>query len=88
MYLGHNKLINDKRNFEEKVDCIGSTLNNWQQRELTLFSRVLIIKNTFALSKITLPARVMCIPYDITKGLPLCCISSYGEQKIIKCNVY
>ena len=45
VYLGHNKLINVKKNFVEKVESIENILSKWQQRELTLFGRVQIIKN-------------------------------------------
>ena len=61
-------MINVKNNFEEKLESIENTLSKWQQRELTLFGRVQIIK-TFALSKITLPATVLCIPSEITKRI-------------------
>ena len=64
VYLGHNKLINVQKNFGEKVENIENTLSKWQQRDLTLFGRVQIIK-TFALSKITLPATVLCVPSEI-----------------------
>ena len=70
VYLGHNKLINVKKNFEEKVESIENTLSKWQQRELTLFGRVQIIKTlNFALSKITLPATVLCVPSEIIKRI-------------------
>ena len=68
VYLGHNKQINDKKNFEEKVDCIEIILKKWEKRELTLFGRVLVLK-TFALSKLILPATTMCIPLKIMKRI-------------------
>ena len=43
--LGHNKQINDKKNFEEKVDSIEIILKKWEKRELTLFGRGPSVEN-------------------------------------------
>ena len=68
IYLGHNKQLNDRKNFEEKVDSIEVILKKWEKRDLTLFGRVLVLK-TFALSKLILPATTMCIPINIIKRI-------------------
>ena len=66
VYLGHNKQINDLKNFEEKINSIEAILKRWEKRELSLFGRVLILK-TFALSKLVLPASLVCVPLHIVK---------------------
>ena len=66
IYLGYNRQLNDIKNWYEKLDDIELTLKIWQNRDLSLFGRVQILK-TFALSKLVLPASTICIPKDIVK---------------------
>ena len=63
IYLGHDKQINDKKIFEDKVDSIEVILKKLEKRDLTLFGRVLVLKNC-ALSKLIglLPVTTVCIP--------------------------
>ena len=66
IYLGYNRQLNDIRNWYEKLDDIEIILKKWQNRDLSLFGRVQILK-TFALSKLILPASTICIPKNIIK---------------------
>ena len=66
VYLGHNKKLNDIKNFEEKMNNIEFILKRWEKRELSLFGRVLILK-IFALSKLVLPASTVCVPLHLIK---------------------
>ena len=66
IYLGHNKQLNDRKNFTEKIDQIEETLKNWEKRELSLIGRVQVIK-TFALSKLVFPASLLHTPEHIIK---------------------
>ena len=68
IYLGHNKQLNERRNFSEKVDQIEEALKNWEKRDLSLIGRVQVIK-TFAISKLVFPASLMCTPEHIIKRL-------------------
>ena len=54
--------------FFEKVDQIEEALKKWEKRELSLIGRVQVIK-TFAISKLVLPASLMCTPEHIIKRL-------------------
>ena len=81
VYLGHNKQISDLKNFEEKVNSIEAILKRWEKRELSLFGRVLILK-TFALSKLVLPASLVCVPLHIVKRVDTLFYKFYGSQKI------
>ena len=58
--------MNDSRNWYEKLDDIEVILKKWQNRDLSLFGRVQILK-TFALSKLILPASTTSIPKDLVK---------------------
>ena len=55
IYLGYNRQLNDIKNWYE-ID-IELTLKKWQNRDLSLFGRVQILK-TFALSKLVLPPQL------------------------------
>ena len=66
IYLGHNKQLNERKNFTEKIDQIEETLKNWEKRELSLIGRVQVIK-TFALSKLVFPATLLHTPEHIIK---------------------
>ena len=80
VYLDHNKQINDLKNFEEKVNSIEAILKRWEKRELSLFGRVLILK-TFALSKLVLPASLMCVPLHIVKRVDTLCYKFLWKSK-------
>ena len=43
IYLGYNNQLNDKKNFDEKVDEIEDILSKWDSRDLSLFGRIQII---------------------------------------------
>ena len=68
IYLGHNKKLNDKNNFDDKVDKIEDVLRKWEKRDLSLFGRVQVIK-TFAISKLVLSASTQCVPDYIVKRI-------------------
>ena len=82
VYLGHNKKLNDIKNFEEKVNNIEVILKRWKKRELPLFGRVLILK-IFALSKFVLPVQYVC-HCTLLNELMRYFTNSYGDQKIKK----
>ena len=66
IYVGHNKVkINDK-NWGTKVQNIDSTLQSWKKRNLSLFGKIQIIK-TFGMSKLILPATLAKTPGDVIK---------------------
>ena len=68
IYLGYSNQLNDKKNFDEKVDEIEDILSKWDNRDLSLFGRIQIIK-TFAASKIVLSASTQCVPDYIVKRI-------------------
>ena len=68
IYLGYNNQLNDKKNFDDKVEEIERILSKWGKRDLSLFGRIQIIK-TFAVSKIVLSASTQCVPDYIVKRL-------------------
>ena len=68
IYLGYNNQLNAKKNYDEKVDEMEDILSNWDNRDLSLFGRIQIIK-TFAVSKIVLSASTQCIPDYIVKHI-------------------
>ena len=68
IYLGHDKPLNNNKNFYEKVDQIEDILKRWEKRDLSLFGRVQILK-TFAVSKIVLPVTTQCVPDGLVKKI-------------------
>ncbi len=68
VYLGYDIERNILKNFVEKVNSMELILKQWEKRDLSLFGRVQIIK-TYAVSKIVLPATVMCVPVEIVKRI-------------------
>ena len=68
VYLGHNKDLNTKSNWDEKINLVEDMLDKWAKRNLTLFGKVQIIK-TFAISKLVLPATLLPIPQNIIKRI-------------------
>ena len=68
IYLGHDKSLNNKKNFYEKIDQIEDILKKWEKRDLSLFGRVQILK-TFAVSKIVLPVTTQCVPDGLVKKI-------------------
>ena len=68
IYLGHDKQLNNNKNFNEKIDQIEDILKRWEKRDLSLFGRVQILK-TFAVSKLVLPATTQCVPDDFVKKI-------------------
>ena len=80
IYLGHNKQLNERRNFSEKVDQIEEALKNWEKRDLSLNGRVQVIK-TFAVSKLVFPASLMCTPEHIIKKIKQVTFQIFMEIK-------
>ena len=68
IYLGYNNQLNDKKNFDDKVEEIERILSKLEKRDLSFFGRIQIIK-TFAVSKIVLSASTLCVPDYIVKRL-------------------
>ena len=68
IYMGHNKELNNIRNWVEKINDVESLLMRWKKRDLTLFGKVLIIKS-FAISKLILAASLLPIPENCVKEI-------------------
>ena len=66
--MGHDKQLNNNKNFNEKIDQIEDVLKRWEKRDLSLLGRVQILK-TFAVSKLVLPATTQCVPDDFVKKI-------------------
>ena len=64
--MGYNNQLNDKKNFDDKVEEIERILSKWEKRDLSFFGRIQIIK-TFEVSKIVLSASTQCVPDYIVK---------------------
>ncbi len=57
--MGHNKKDNEILNWQQKIETL---LNIWKQQELTLFGKVIILKQ-LAVPKILFSASVLPIPW-------------------------
>ena len=68
IYLGHDKQLNNNKNFNEKIDHIEDIQKRWEKRDLSLFGRVQVLK-TFAVSKLVLPATTQCVPDDLVNKI-------------------
>ena len=68
IYIGHNKRLNETKNWFDKLDSIAKSLKSWRQRDLSLYGKVLIIKS-LGISKIVLAATLLPTPTEFTKKL-------------------
>ncbi len=64
IYVGHDKLLNEKLNWFDKLDEIRQLLSLWSARDLSIYGKVQIIK-TFAVSQLVLVASLLPVPKDI-----------------------
>ena len=68
IYVGHNTAKNIEKNWSEKLEKVKKLLKGWNNRFLSLFGKVQIIKS-FAISQFVLPVTVLNIPTDIEKQI-------------------
>jgi hypothetical protein len=66
MYIRLKGNSNNTNKFDEKMDYINIILKKWENRNLSLFGKIRILK-TYALSQLTLPASTLCIPNYLVK---------------------
>ena len=64
IFLGHNKMENDRMNWDTKLTNIQNILKTWSNRELSMIGRVQVIK-ALAISQLTLQASLLPIPRNI-----------------------
>ncbi len=87
IFIGHNKEENDILNWDKKIEKIEVLLNIWKQRNLTLFGKVVILKQ-LALPKILFSASVLPIPKNIIKHInTLFYLFIWGMTDRVKRNV-
>ena len=63
IYVGHDKVHNDYKNWDVKIQRLEQILETWSKRDLSLIGRVQIIKS-LALSQLTLAATCLQVPSD------------------------
>jgi len=68
IYVGHSGVMNDDRNWQDKITKITEILTSWQQRNLSLFGKVQILKS-FVISQFVLPATVLTVSPKIVKQI-------------------
>ena len=68
IYIGHNKKENETLNWSSKLEKIQILLNRWKQRKLTIFGKVLIIKQ-LAIPKVLFSASNLTVPENFVKQL-------------------
>ncbi len=68
VYVGHNKLECDEKNWTEKINKMEKVFERWKHRHLTLFGKVLIIK-TLAASKLIHAMTILHTPDNILKDI-------------------
>ncbi len=68
IYVGHEKELNIKLNWYDKLDKIKQILSLWSQRELSIYGKVQIIK-TFILSQLVQIASLLPVPQDFVVKL-------------------
>ena len=66
IHFSNDKCINDKLNFEKKLEDLQKILNSWKRRKLTLLGRINIVK-TLGLSKLIYNASVLPLPEEFAK---------------------
>ena len=68
IYIGYDDVMKKTLNWDTKVESIRNLLNSWKQRDLTLFGKVVIIKQ-LAIPKILYSASMLHVPEGITSEL-------------------
>ena len=68
IYVGHNIDENQALNWTSKLDDVRKLLNRWKQRKLTIFGKVLIIKQ-LAIPKVLFSATNLPIPDNFIQQL-------------------
>ena len=68
IYVGHLLDKNIIKNWVDKIEKVEEILKHWQNRDLSLFGKVQIIK-TFAVSQFVLPASLLIVPPVILKRI-------------------
>ena len=87
IYIGHNSKACFEKNWENNITKFENTLNSWKQRKLTLFGKVLIIKN-LALSKLTYRFSLLSVPEIVIKRVKKLCFSFiWNKRESVKRNV-
>ena len=61
IYIGHNKIENDVRNWEDKLEKMQKLLDVWRLRNLTLFGKITIVK-TLAIPSLIFTATFLIPP--------------------------
>ncbi len=68
IYVGHNKIECDEKNWTEKLNKMEKVFERWKHRHLTLFGKVLIIKS-LATSKLVHAMTILYTPDNILKEI-------------------
>ena len=64
VYFGHDKKECEHLNWEDKIKSCINSINNWNKRNLTFFSKITVIK-TLLLSRFTYLFQTCFTPKDI-----------------------
>lgn len=61
IYVGHDKLLNEKLNWHDKIQIINKSLKSWSKRDLSLYGKIQLIK-TFGISHLVQAASLLPTP--------------------------
>ena len=68
IYIGHDHHANNVLNWDHRIDQIRNLLTSWKGRELTLFGKIIIIKQ-LAIPKVLFSASMLSVPDGIVNEL-------------------
>ena len=82
-HLSYNKAQNYHNNFTLKIQKMGTKLNIWLARDLTVFGRTLLAKS-LGLSQLVYTAPTNTVPEGTIQQVHLKCFLFYGKIREIK----
>ncbi len=71
IYIGHDKIQCDKKNWDDKLEKIQIILEKWKKRHLSLFGKILVLKS-LAASILIHPMSILTVPEQFLKEVEKC----------------
>ncbi len=68
IYIGHDKALNMRMNWEEKINSLKLVLDSWKKRDLSIIGKINVIK-MLAVPKLTFSAQNTTVPREIIPAI-------------------